>query len=404
MAIAVGSIAVWAYGARQVYSNEGAWEAVLTALREQPLVLFLLMCALSISAGLIFGAGRLHMLRPWLDPRWVWANRKGEVLLLMVACCIGLAILEFGSRVLYARQYGLPLNHRTEELIYPPLVTEFGTDTGADFSVLLLGGSVLYGEPVSEGVERAFDGRCRAYNLSQKAHSSLDSLTKLRYVFERGDRFDYVIFYHGINEVRANNAPPDLFSMDYDHYFFYSLTKTVFSDENPVVRQLLKSSLFYRSYVLSMRLRETKLFKPRFVHIARPQKDWLQYGSTIRSKEAFENNLREIIELCDTYGSHLIVLRYAHHPILDDWAAGRDVAMDEAQMLRLTEEWGLPGNVLDGMKAHNEVILNLADRFQYVDTSALQEHDNFVDPCHFTPEALPKFLRFLTDALRANEP
>lgn len=404
VAIAVGSMAVWTYGVRQVYSGRSTLGAILAAVREQPLVLFLLVCALSVAAGLVLGAGYIHRLRPWLDPRWVWANRRGEVLLLAAACGFALAILELGSRVLYARQYGLPIGHRIEELVYPPLYTEFSDDTEAAFSVLLLGASVLNGEENSESIERAFDRRCRVYNLSQPAHSSIDSVTKLRYALGRGDRFDYVIFYHGINDVRANNAPPDLFSTDYGHYFFYRLTKAVFSEENPVIRRLLTSSLFYRSYVLSMRLRETRLFGRRFVHIARPREDWLQYGSTIRSKEVFESNLRKIIELCDTYGSHLIVPRYAHHPILDDWAAGRDVALEDGEMVRFTEEWGLPRNVLDGMKAHNEVILSLADRFQYVDTRALEQYGNFVDPCHFTPEASMKFQRALIDALRANEP
>ena len=404
VAIALGSIAVWTYGVRQVYPGGLTGDAIRTAVHEQPLVLLLLVCALSIAAGHVLGAGRIHRLRPWLDHGWVWANRKREVLLLVAACCFALLILELGSRALYARQYGLPFGHSTAELVYPPLFSEFGGDTQATFSVLMLGASVLYGEEISQGVERAFDGRCRVYNLSQLAHSSLDSLTKLRYVLGRGHRFDYVIFYHGINEVRANNAPPNMFSTDYDHYSFYWLTKAVFSDENPVIRRLLRSSLFYRSYVLSMHLRETRLFGQRFMHIARPREDWLHYGSMIRSKEAFESNLRKIIELCDTHGSHLIVPRYAHHPILDDWAAGRDVGLEDSQMVRFTQEWGLPRNVLEGMKAHNEVILSLADHFQYVDTSALQQYDNFVDPCHFTPEASIKFQRVLIDALRANEP
>ena len=80
----------------------------------------------------------------------------------------------------------------------------------ADFDILLLGGSVL--------VERT---DFRVVNLSALAHTTRDSYLKLKSL---GDpRFDVVVVYHGINEVRANNCPPDLYRSDYSHYEWYEM-------------------------------------------------------------------------------------------------------------------------------------------------------------------------------------
>ena len=47
----------------------------------------------------------------------------------------------------------------------------------------------------------------RIFNLAMPAHTSRDSW--LKYAALRDARFDLVIFYHGINEARVNNAPPE---------------------------------------------------------------------------------------------------------------------------------------------------------------------------------------------------
>jgi hypothetical protein len=93
-------------------------------------------------------------------------------------------------------------------LIYPPLYEQLYDYTGDTTNILLLGGPVLYFAGRQAALREAFGEDARVYNFAQTAHSSLDSLTKYRYALDRGYRFDYVIFYHGINEVRANNVPP----------------------------------------------------------------------------------------------------------------------------------------------------------------------------------------------------
>ena len=124
------------------------------------------------------------------------------------------------------------------------------------------------------------------------------------------------------------------------------------------------------------------------------------YGEDIKSREVFEQNLLEIARLAEEQDSVLIVPRFASHPALSDFAAGRETAETEAELVVFSEQWGLPGIVAKGIQAHNEVIQAHDGRYRFVDTQMLDEAENFVDPCHFTPEAEAEFVALLVAALR----
>ncbi len=384
----------------KLYTGRGGETPIRSALQEQPLVALFGIAGALMGIGLALGARRAVENRNWLNPRWILRERKGELGLLVAGCLIGLIVLEIGSRVVYAHQLDFPFSHSTEELVYPPLHEQLHDYTGDTTNILLLGGSVLYFAGQQAALREAFGEDARVYNFAQTAHSSLDSLTKYRYALDRGYRFDYVIFYHGINEVRANNVPPELFSGGYNHYFFYRLTNTVFGDRAPWLRMALKSSLVYRANRLVTQLRETRFFGRNLVHIAFPREDWLEYGGDIKSAKPFRENLQAIADLCEANGSPLIVPRFAYHPILDDYANGMDTGFSDAEMRRFTEQWGLPRHVREGTRRHNEILQDLSDRFIYIDTAGLKKSENFVDPCHFTAEAQEAFVDVLSQALR----
>ena len=101
------------------------------------------------------------------------------------------------------------------------------------YDILLLGGSVLNSGWGS--VEKALHDqltaigqrKIRIFNLAVPAHTSRDSW--LKYGALKKARFDLVIFYHGINETRANNAPPEIFREDYAHYSWYEIANALAS-------------------------------------------------------------------------------------------------------------------------------------------------------------------------------
>jgi hypothetical protein len=86
------------------------------------------------------------------------------------------------------------------------------------YDILFLGGSALnrqWGAVEQVLLEQLFrygHRNVRIFNLAMPAHTSRDSW--LKYAALRKARFELVLFYHGINETRANNVPPELFRED----------------------------------------------------------------------------------------------------------------------------------------------------------------------------------------------
>ena len=162
--------------------------------------------------------------RHWL------ANHRKELALACAASLLGLAIAELGGRLLVASDTRLPLFHRGEHRFYPRLHRAMQDYDPSSRNVLLLGGSVIMRIPPDTWRERV--PGARFYNVAFKAHTSLDSLYKYEQLRREGYRFDVVVFYHGVNEVRTNNAPPGIFRDDYSHYAFYRMAHTLFRDRD----------------------------------------------------------------------------------------------------------------------------------------------------------------------------
>lgn len=398
--IAIAALAGTPWVIAKLYTGRGSATPIRAALVEQPLVALLGVAACAIGALLLIRPDSIHRAVPWLNPRWVWRERRGQAILLLVSTLISLALFELASRALYARQYALPFNYSLPELIYPPLNYELRGYQSQKDNVLLLGGSVLWSAGVRDDLQAGLPG-CVVYNLAQTGHSTLDSLNKFQWLLQQGYQFDYVLVCHGINDTRANNAPPDVFQPNYDHYSFYQITNTIFHHERPLLRTLLHSMAFFRVHQLWATLRQTEAFGRRYLHVAYPRQDWLQYGGDLRSVRAFESNLMTISRLARDHGATLLVTYFPYNPALDYWTEGRP-GYSDADMIRMTEQWGLPQHVRDGIIAHNQVIENHRADFTYIDaTKSLMSTDkNFVDPCHFTEPALMQFIEILQTAIQ----
>jgi hypothetical protein len=155
---------------------------------------------------------------------------RANLLLLLASTVLSLVAAEIASRVYWRYVMHASFWHPDRVLyaFYPELVevsrARPSRDDGYE-DILLLGGSALHkdwGEVEQALAERlAFAGhrRVRVHNLAREAHTSRDSL--LKYAALSKARFDLVIYYHAINEARANNVPPQLFREDYGHYSWY---------------------------------------------------------------------------------------------------------------------------------------------------------------------------------------
>lgn len=401
--IALASAAASAFVIAKLYTGRGADAPVRAAIYEQPLVVLLGIVGTAIGSWAAIRPGQCIAARAWLNPRWVWRERRGEAILLLFSAVLALLMLEVGSRALYARDEHLPYLFPPEYLVYPPLYHAMRDYSPETMNVLLLGGSVLNGVGQDNKLQDALGPGWRVYNVAQNAHSSLDSLTKYQWLTARGYRFDYVIFYHAINEVRANNAPPDVFRADYSHYLFYRLVHAVFGQKHPVHRAALHSALVFRVDRLMTQLRETRTLGRRFVNIAYPREDWIDYGGEIRSALSFEANLLGIAAIARQTGAAFIVGEFVYDPRLDDFVQRKPGAPSRNEMIAYTKEWGLPEHVQKGIATHNDVILRHAGEFHVVPFGTMRRPEYFIDPCHFTPEAEAEFVRRWATAIRKVE-
>ena len=304
-----------------------------------------------------------------------------------------LLILEGASRAFVAIEWNTHFL-RPSDLVhsyYPGLrklaTLEIGPGDGY-FDILMLGASVLHKDWGNiEG--RLFAGfseepgrRVRVHNLARHAQTSRDSYYK--YLNLADKRFDLVILYHGINDVRANNAPPQVFREDYSHYHWYGEINRIHAHGEIDVLTLP----FVLAHATS-RVREM-LGLASYVPKNLPREDWVEHGSEIKTVPSFRRNVANIIDLARDRHEPLVLMTFAFHVPEEGWPDGLELERSswggERSPVKL---WGTEQNVVAGIEAHNEVIRALATEnpsVLFVDQQARMPHDedHFTDICHFT--------------------
>ncbi len=256
--------------------------------------------------------------------------------------CVVLA--ELAARAFWCLRYEVPFRDPSRILYayYPELrnVDRKRPARGDGFySILLLGGSALHPEwgevPQVLAETLAYSGHrnVRIFNLAMPAQTSRDSW--LKYAALREARFDLVVLYHGINEARTNNAPPNIFREDYAHYAWYEIVNTL-APYHGSTSFALPYTLRY--LVVSMR---HILMKDRYVPLYAPRKDWFGMDGTTAARCPLD-------------------------PI---------------------EEWGRREDVLETVAVENEIVRTLAVHHTgvlFVDQASLMAGSAhyFNDPCH----------------------
>jgi len=398
-AVACASGAVFVIA--KLYTGRGGDTPIRAAIYEQPLVALMGLAGLAMGLCVAIYPQEFASARRWSNPLWVWHARRGEAALIAISTILSLGFLEIGSRALYARDEKLPFFFGPEYLVYPPLYHAMRDYDPAARNVLVLGGSVMNGAGRGGKLEATLGPPWRVYNLAQNAQCSLDSLTKYRWLSEHGYRFDYVLLYEAINETRLNNVPSNVFKPDYSHYLFYRLVHAVFGNEHPIHRAALHSALMFRADRLITQLRETRAFGQHFVNIAYPREDWLGQGALIKTEAPYEKNIVAIAELAKRSGAKLIAAEFAYDPVLDP-VENATYFEGPPDYHFYTKEWGLPRNVRLGILTHNYVLRRHAREFQVIATDSFRRSENFIDPCHFTPDAEARFIHFWAEALRSH--
>lgn len=271
------------------------------------------------------------------------------------------------------------------------------------FDIALLGGSVLtpmFGS-IPRELRRAFEerpgGPVRIHRLAQTAHGTRDSYLKYRSLPRA--RFDLVLVYHGINDVRANNCPPEVYRSDYSHYAWYR-------DANALTRIAPGGHLTlpFSFGLVSGRIRSAAAPNTMVTRSTLPS-TWLPYGATVKTVDAFRANLASIARIAHRRGDRLVMMTFAYHvpPGYSHERFKRRVLDYRAHRLPV-EIWGHPPNVVRAIDEHNRALRELVRHLPavaFVDQETLipKRGSFFDDIAHLTPAGCRLFVDNVVDAV-----
>lgn len=331
-----------------------------------------------------------------------------KVLPLLLSAFLCIVSAEVAARAFWSLSYGVPFRDpgRILYAYYPELRRVDGerpTHGDKFYDILFLGGSTLHRDfsQVEQVLleELAYKGHrnVRIFNLAMTSHTSRDSWIK--YGALGAARFELVLFYDGINETRANNAPPEIFREDYSHYSWYEDVNMLASYHG--------TASFALPYTLRHLVNQMRrhLTKDSYVPINMPRKDWVQYGRDSRSAVSFKHNLSAIIELARRRGDGLLLTTFATY-VPKDYSLESFLkkSLDYGLHLYSFRMWGAREHVLETVAVQNEIVRSLAAQHEgvlFVDQANLMAGfpRYFNDPCHFTVVGSSIFVQHLLRVL-----
>lgn len=254
---------------------------------------------------------------------------------------------------------------------------------------------------------RGLGKRVRVLSTGVPAHMSFDSLWKYQLWYEGYD-FDLVVFYHGINDARANCYPEDVFRDDYSHMPYFRQYASVMGW---MQRHPFLARSFVATWVHKLAVRASVQLSPRFQRQAPyndPRNDpWLPEGADIKTETTFERNVESIVRIARERKQPLLLLTYA-------WYLPRDYTNERFKAKQLdysfTEEsvaaevWGLSHNVARALEVHNAVVRRVAARhpdvwFHDMEREIPKDGEHFIDVCHWTDRGRNTFAHVVSSVL-----
>ncbi len=331
---------------------------------------------------------------------------KARIIFLLVT----LSLLEIDSRCFWAYRMQVPF-FKPGEIIYryyPQLKAmeePEPRDRDGYYDILLLGASTLnnaWGNiegTLSCKLEGRLGRKIRIFNFSKPAFSSRDSY--LMYDRLRHRKFDLVLLYDGINDLRANNCPHSFFKDDYSMYYWYDEINIFLAH-----KEINFLTLPYSLHTLGSKIWAKCTSSQVTTHL--PKEEWVRYGCEIKTKECFKSNIEKIVDIAGGKKEHLVLMTFAYYiPHNYSLQMFQGKVLDYGRHQCPVEYWGKPECVARGMTVHNEVIKDIARRHGqalFVDQDGLIPKNGFYfdDVCHLTDNGCERFVNNLLDGIGQN--
>jgi hypothetical protein len=331
--------------------------------------------------------------------------RKGPRILIFILFI--LLISEITVRTFFALSYHLPFFRMDQMYLryYPELKAVPDKPDAPDPDtkrILILGGSAVnvnfcnFAELLSDRQDSfPLPYPIQVDTLAQYAQNSLDSWYKYRLL--KKIKYDYVIFYHGINDARTNNCPPEVFDLDYRQVAFYDELYVLF--RHPEMRfttlpWLVDAGIQKLRAAAGLKKQIPKEYNIMEYYFEKKISDrsWWEFGADIKTRDSFRRNLENILKLADEKGERVLVMTYAHY-LPADYTLENFIEkkLDYDGHAWPVEIYGDPQSILKGIRTHNEISRELAAKYPkaiLLDFANLLPSQGvfFQDICHLTPD------------------
>ena len=308
-------------------------------------------------------------------------------------------LLESGLRFYNTIKYGMPF-FKPEHIVYNYYYElraidkdEISRNNGV-YDILIMGGSVLDPDPnyrwtdfntfLREYLEAKSDARFQIYNTARTAMNSLDSRNKVEFL-DPAKQFDAILWYHNINDIRANNVPKNLFKRDYSHILWYDKIRAL-KQNYPFIRLSIIPYYVRLAWIKVKEKLGVQKYVPDYWSMLA---DWVPYGADHKTTDAFRENLEVVIARARRDRSLLILPTFAY----------RDV--DIGNM------WGQRENVMRSLSIHNEAIRDTARKYQGdpyihfidIDQMLTKNDETFHDICHFKDHGAREFAAYIGEEI-----
>ena len=255
--------------------------------------------------------------------------------------------------------------------------------------ILTLGGSAMFNRRMTERMIAAwrdvFPTPTEVVGAALRTHTTRANVIKYEYHFSKY-RFDYVLFYEGVNDLWANNVEPRRFSWDYSH-------QNPWGHRNLLLDNVMLARLVY-NYLNPGR--------GKLPGAASNQANFM-------AEMSFESNLRTLVASIRAHGGKPVLMTFAwyipENYSLDLFSAG---ALDYNNPMRYdycpAELGGDVAYVRSGLQRNNAIIRRLAAELDVdlieQDESLRDDPRNFGDPVHLSEIGTDRFIANLTRYFR----
>lgn len=313
---------------------------------------------------------------------------KKYFFIILLNFLIFLFLFECTSRFYLSFRKSIPFTEPQKVcLFYYPEITEtYINYSKKDWNILLLGASVLnpaWGsveKELSILLEKELTRPFQIHNFGMPSHTTRDSLIK--YSINKDKYFDKIFVYHGINEVRMNNYPNKFYRTDYSHVIWYRSVN--------IFRDYSKINFLGSPYVFNQLCNKT-IFN-------QDESDFenLNFGNEIKTENAIENNLNDLVKLVGTKRDNLIFSTFASF-VPENYTKEKfhNKNLDYGKHSLPIEVWGLKNNVVKTINVHNKAIKKISDFSNIhcieMDRAIPKNGTYFDDICHLTTEGSKTF-------------